>query len=115
MSEWKLAAEHVAFERSAEPPEVLRPLLVRGLYRMTSYVILSDPAPRAAYALPFSDESFETAPRDCAVVGSGFLRSRWPPTPSTREISRWLRFSSSSRRISRVLRTDSRSVASIVC
>ncbi|MGE0400544.1 MAG: hypothetical protein AB7T06_27795 [Kofleriaceae bacterium] len=29
--------------------------------------------PRAAYALPFSDESFETAPRDCAFVGSGFL------------------------------------------
>jgi hypothetical protein len=30
-------------------------------------------APRAAYALPFSDESFETAPRDCAFVSSGFL------------------------------------------
>lgn len=30
-------------------------------------------APRAAFALPFSDESCETAPRDCAFVGSGFL------------------------------------------
>jgi hypothetical protein len=30
-------------------------------------------APRTAFALPFSDESFETSPRDCAFVGSGFL------------------------------------------
>ena len=44
MSDWKLAGEHVAFKRPLEAPAVLRPLLERSLYRVSYYLILSDPA-----------------------------------------------------------------------